>query len=453
MNVTRQPYFIEAFPIRTIGSQTLQGHSISTERTGFYSHSLGVHLDAGVASYIPVKRLFLTHTHSDHYHHLAMLIHSNPEPPIVYCPIEIMSEIKRAIDMYYISAFDQQPYTLVGVYLGYEEVFKSKGREYLLKVYNCTHPVPTVCYGFSEYRNKLREEYKNMSGIEIGRLRDGGVEVVERVSVPVFAYVCDTSIEALTEELLEYEIVMVECTFWEERALEKGHICWTKLREVVRKYPSTIFILFHVSKRYSWEEIDTILKNDNYQRRTVVRLSMSTTMNVQEYYNIIVKEGVSATRNHPISQKILSVFDINESTGIMRVIDAEYDWTHIHMLWLYFRFSDTECLKLYPDPSSISKDLDEYGGLENICNMVNKYKDYYKSCERYFKMLINDPSDISFIKFIPNEHNKETFVIIRIKDKFIISTTGSPSDSLNNLYMDLDLFGKFVMVYYDNQLK
>ena len=43
------------------GNIMIKGHSISTERTGFYSSKFGIHFDAGMGSYIPVNKILLTH--------------------------------------------------------------------------------------------------------------------------------------------------------------------------------------------------------------------------------------------------------------------------------------------------------------------------------------------------------------------------------------------------------
>lgn len=80
--------------------------------------------------------------------------------------------------------------------------------------------------------------------------------MTELKHIPVFAYVCDTSVKIfdLHPELLTFQILMVECTFWglpmRARAHETGHIEWSELVPYIQKYPNTQFVLFHVSKRH-----------------------------------------------------------------------------------------------------------------------------------------------------------------------------------------------------------
>jgi hypothetical protein len=50
---------------------------------------------------------------------------------------------------------------------------------HVVEVIQCDHTVPTVGYGFSERRTKLKEQYSALSGAEIGKLRKTGVEVAD----------------------------------------------------------------------------------------------------------------------------------------------------------------------------------------------------------------------------------------------------------------------------------
>jgi ribonuclease Z len=263
MSVTQLPHCVEACTKWSVGGHMVQGHSISTERTGFYSYTLGVHLDAGMGCYIPVKRLFLTHPHCDHLQHLHMLIHSNPEPPIIYCPEEAKDKLAISIDAFYELADTYHEHKIVGVKAGYEELMTLNDSEYKMKVFECIHTIPTRGYGFSQKRKKIKEEYSSIPGKELGRLRKEGIEISHEVWIPTFAYMCDTSIEAITKEVLSHTVLMVECTFWtsdmEERANSVGHICWTQIKPIIEENPKTQFVLFHISKRYKWTELQAII--------------------------------------------------------------------------------------------------------------------------------------------------------------------------------------------------
>jgi hypothetical protein len=152
------------------------------------------------------------------------------------------------------------------------------------------HTVTTVGYVLSERGNKVRPDLigadKRTTGENVKVAKQRGEEVTITVDTPVCAFVCDTSLRAVTEEgehsaqILACPVVIIECTYLEEEyAAEgdrRGHIVWTGgLRDVVlstyHAYKSRsgggrggnagpsagapVFILMHFSLRYSDDEI------------------------------------------------------------------------------------------------------------------------------------------------------------------------------------------------------
>ena len=150
-------------------------------------------------------------------------------------------------------------------YHGYSEYTKFRTTcnktQLEVAVVMCDHSIPTVSYCFSEVKNKLKAEYKDMPGKEIGNLRKNGTVVTEEVLKPAFAYVCDTSIQILTdyEEILTYPVLFIECTFLypEERdnATATKHIHWHDLKPFVLSHHDILFVLIHFSLRYKDKEI------------------------------------------------------------------------------------------------------------------------------------------------------------------------------------------------------
>jgi ribonuclease Z len=65
--------------------------------------------------------------------------------------------------------------------------------QYQVKIVDCVHSVPTVGYCFSEFRSKLKSEYKGLQGSEIAKLHKQGVEIQETVLEPIFAFMGDTT--------------------------------------------------------------------------------------------------------------------------------------------------------------------------------------------------------------------------------------------------------------------
>ena len=109
-------------------------------------------------------------------------------------------------------------------------------------------------------KTKLKDEYKDLKGVEIGMLKKEGVEITKQVLIPWFCYICDTSIEVFNNKnIVNYNNIIIECTFLYKEHLERvdstKHIHWFQLEEYVKNNKNTVFILIHFSLRYTNEEV------------------------------------------------------------------------------------------------------------------------------------------------------------------------------------------------------
>lgn len=162
------------------------------------------------------------------------------------------------------------------------ETYKwGKQDKYNVKVFSCIHKVPTVGYAFSEPRNKLKQEYKEKTGKEIGALRKEGIEISETYEHKMFVFMGDTDAAIFNENpwLLEYPTVITECTFFldeHERAKRDGHTHWDDLMPHVLSHPETQFILIHFSLRYKEHEVNDFFLNLSTREENPINLSNVT---------------------------------------------------------------------------------------------------------------------------------------------------------------------------------
>jgi ribonuclease Z len=256
------------------------GYSRAAFRTGFYIKALDLMLDAGPQHHARPRTILITHTHVDHIGELPFTLigdsnHGSTQPDrldeavdtsvAIYGPAEAQKWIEDYIDKLFTTNAMTDPspreeldqyYKYNGLTPGdnlYIEVKKTRLR---IEVFRCDHRIPTISYGFTEVKSKLKPMYRGVNGKEIAGLRAAGNEVMEDVLMKRFAYVCDTTIKVFVDNvnLLLYPVIFIECTFIMpdevEMASGKKHIHWNDLKPYVIDNPEVEFMLFHFSQRY-----------------------------------------------------------------------------------------------------------------------------------------------------------------------------------------------------------
>jgi ribonuclease Z len=266
-------------------SWNISGYSRSAYRTGFYIPELSLMLDAGPQNFNNPEHIFITHSHVDHLALLPFTLIENEK--VIHTNIYGPKEADKYINNYILSLFSLNVlhnfkeldfYTYNGLHD--KDNFKLNMNNNIIEVniYKCDHRVPTIGYGLVECKQKLKEEYLDLPGKEIGKLRKEGVEITKEVKHKRLVYVCDTSIKVfeLNPDLLTYQTIFIECTFFMpdelENARETKHIHWSELKKYVVDNPHILFVLFHFSKRYKdceildffKKEVDNGIKNIYY---------------------------------------------------------------------------------------------------------------------------------------------------------------------------------------------
>lgn len=251
----------------------IKGYSRSAFRTGFYIKELDILLDAGPQCHSLPKHIFITHSHGDHIAELPFTLIGYPKDVVVkiFGPEKAKPFIQDYIDKLF-TTNDMNPHptprSIIDGYYVYNgktanDMFNivCNKADIIVQVFRCDHCIPTIGYGFSEQKQKLKPEYAGISGKEIARLRQSGVEITQTIAFKRFAYVCDTTIKVFdaNPNLLEYPVIFIECTFLYEDEYEmskgKKHIHWKDLKTIVLEHSDKTFVLFHFSQRYKDAEI------------------------------------------------------------------------------------------------------------------------------------------------------------------------------------------------------
>eukprot|EP01095_Lingulamoeba_sp_RSL-Kostka_P003523 TRINITY_DN14498_c0_g1_i1.p1 TRINITY_DN14498_c0_g1~~TRINITY_DN14498_c0_g1_i1.p1 ORF type:complete len:339 (-),score=91.46 TRINITY_DN14498_c0_g1_i1:126-1142(-) len=268
---------------------SMVGYSRSAEATGFYIPELDIGLDAGLlATTARPIAVFISHSHTDHIHMLTHFV-SRSKPPYFYVPEETSDLVKNYLWVSQELTDNQrkletdEPWT-TNHYLKPVKPLdilnfqmnstsnkkkKKKNLNWYAKVFKCFHTVPCVGYGFYYKTNKLKDEYKTLTGKEIGNLRRNKVEVTEEIHHPMFCFLGDTTTEVLETypELLKFKVVIIEATFLEEdkerNAIKAQHVWYNNLKPYIVDNPETTFVLIHFSRRYKSDFVLNFFENEN----------------------------------------------------------------------------------------------------------------------------------------------------------------------------------------------
>ena len=135
-----------------------------------------------------------------------------------------------------------------------------RNKKFRIEIIKCYHTVPCVGYGFIEIRNKLKNEYTNLTQSDIGVLRKSGINVSHEVEHPTFCYLGDTSKDILNDpKIQKYKNIMIECTFIDNTYVDQAdktlHMHWDYLKDYIQNHQDITSILYHFSQRYKRSHI------------------------------------------------------------------------------------------------------------------------------------------------------------------------------------------------------
>ncbi|CAF1303518.1 unnamed protein product [Adineta steineri] len=251
---------------------TLTGFSRAGEATGLFIPEMDILLDAGiVVTTAKPRRLFITHSHSDHAYQIPyMYSASSPTPLSIYVPNESVPYFNAYLTSAQLLndhgdekaiATCAQRYILHGVT---EKQIIDLDNSYRVEIINCCHTIPCVGYAFYEKRSKLKSDYAQLSGKEIQVLKKQGIDITEQVFIPLFAFLGDTTPDVFSMDsnsgrvlLDQMPVIICECSFlYGEQSNERGHTHWNGLKPIIESHPHITFILIHFSLKHKRNEIE-----------------------------------------------------------------------------------------------------------------------------------------------------------------------------------------------------
>lgn len=254
----------------TAGPYTIRGISVGGVYTSIAVPELGIVFDAGASprSAGATDTILLSHGHVDHIGALpAMLgiraLHGKTRPPRVVMPIEIVEDLTAALAA--LSKLQRFPLAIEAIGMSPGDTLALRG-DLSVRAVRTFHPVPSLAYIIVRRVAKLKPELAGRPGAEIAVRRRAGEEINVYEERLELAYATDTLVSALdrSPELLQARVLIVECTFLDERkSIEAARAgCHIHLDEIIDRadqFANEHVVLMHVSQIYQPSEVGAIL--------------------------------------------------------------------------------------------------------------------------------------------------------------------------------------------------
>lgn len=255
---------------------TITGFSISGLATYVQVPELSLCFDMGECplSALSLDHVFLTHAHGDHArclprHWQLRRMVGNVKPAAYYLPEAIRAGCEGWIRAE--AAFEGVPDESVETpafhgLAGDASLTPLAHRPDLrVRAFPVHHSVPSLGYTILAHKKKLKPEYLDLPGPEIGRLRKSGVEVQYDVDDPLLTFIGDCNGASLLEQdhIWLSPILIIEATFLEpgeeELAIKKAHTHLSEIAHAIDVLGDRVqckhIVLKHFSMKYTRERV------------------------------------------------------------------------------------------------------------------------------------------------------------------------------------------------------
>jgi ribonuclease Z len=263
----------------TLGSLEICGYSVGGEETVVAAPSLDVCFDIGKApdELLSVNHVLLTHGHMDHAAGIAYYCSQRNfremSPGTILLPYGLASAVDDLLNCWANLDGSRPPANIIPMIAGEEYQIRQNLFAFAFETNHCRN---SLGYTIIERRQKLKEQYLGLPGIEIARLRKNGVPVTYTLNLPLVSYLGDTmggDFENLAC-VRQSQVLIAECTFFDsehrDRAQAGRHYHFDQLAKLLPTMENEFIVLTHLSHRtdirYARNVVDKTLDPDFARR-------------------------------------------------------------------------------------------------------------------------------------------------------------------------------------------
>lgn len=255
----------------------LLGFSLAGEETYIVAPELNLAFDIGRAQRdtLAVDHVFLSHGHMDHAagvaYYFSQRMFIDNQPGHLYVPRPLVEPIRRLLRVWADIDGHEPP---ANIHVAEPHTDIPLRRNLIVRPFEVNHPcrrhdrsiVRALGYTAIEVRQKLLDEYRELTGPQLVELKKQGVAITRRVEIPLVTYCGDTAAGDFLE--LDFvrnsRVLLLECTFTEpehrDRARAGFHIHIDDLRDIVPRLNNERIVLYHLSRRTSLSAAKTIVR-------------------------------------------------------------------------------------------------------------------------------------------------------------------------------------------------
>jgi len=248
---------------------TLAGYSVAGEESVILAPELDVAFDIGKCprEALTVNHVLLSHGHMDHVaglpYYFAQRDFQGNEGGMALVPAGLVEPLEALMTAWGRVEGHIPPHKFVGLSAGDDYEIR---RGLVARAFGTRHVAGSLGFSIVDVRQKLKQEFLHLTGPQIVELKKTGVEITDRVEVPLVAFLGDTARSNYSDLpcVAEAKALLIECTFFDadhvSRARAGRHLHVDDLPEVLEGMNNERIVIIHVTRRTNMGAARKILR-------------------------------------------------------------------------------------------------------------------------------------------------------------------------------------------------